>query len=326
MENYTKNQHFLSQAEQRLNAINPAAKAKNQRIYSFDIFRGSDGAFSELAEAKSVRIESNLSDIDLYSFSLLDDKVRLNFESAFGKYESEIQVWVNNLISKVSNGSDDVSEEVQRIFLLKFLNTLRNPFAIRDLINLFSNYISYFPTDKELRSIYFKIDSKNMPHADAVCTRYKVTKEQYVSWLKILYLILYVKDGDETNLLESIAKSFYENPLHYIQVFLFVYSKGQPVLLSDKGFSEFDPSGTSINYEFNLCDRAHIAYAFTDISKALPDHPLYGNEQVVNEFKNQPKNIDVRLILDNQEMLAAYNKRIVNQSHKSVFCKYKIGL
>ncbi|HDZ9127033.1 TPA: hypothetical protein RUY84_003507, partial [Vibrio cholerae] len=64
MENYTKNQHFLSQAEQRLNAINPTAKAKNQRIYSFDILRGSDGADCKLAEAKSVRIESNLSDID----------------------------------------------------------------------------------------------------------------------------------------------------------------------------------------------------------------------------------------------------------------------
>ncbi|HCH3381906.1 TPA: DUF4238 domain-containing protein [Vibrio parahaemolyticus] len=323
MKNLTKNQHFLSQAEQRLNAINPAAKAKNQRIYSFDVLRGAD---CKLAEAKSVRIESNLSDIDLYSFSLLDDKERLNFESAFGKYESEVKVWVDNLISKVSNGSDDVSEEVQRIFLLKFLNTLRNPFAMRDLINLFSKYTNYFPTDIELKSIYFKIDSNNMPHADAVCTRYKVTKEQYVSWLKILYLILYVKDGDETNLLESIAKSFYENPLHHIQIFLCVYSKGQSVLLSDKGFSKFDPTGASINYEFNLCDRAHVAYAFTDISKALPEHPLHGNEQVLNLFKRQPKNINVRLILDNQEMLVAYNQRIVEQSYKSVYCKYKIGL
>lgn len=309
-----------------MNAINPAAKTKNQRIYSFDILRGSDGEGCKLADAKSVRIESNLSDIDLYSFSLLDDKVRLNFESAFGKYESEIKVWVDNLISKVSNGSDNVSEEVQRIFLLKFLNTLRNPFAMQDLISLFSKYLNYFPTNNELKSIYFKIDSKNMPHADAVCTRYKVTKEQYVSWLKILYLILYVKDGDETNLLESIAKSFYDNPLHHIQVFLFVYSKGQPVLVSDKGFSKFDATGASINYEFNLCDRAHVAYSFTDISKALPDHPLHGNEQVLNVFKRQPKSINVRLILDNQEVLVAYNQRVVEQSNKSVYCKYKIGL
>ncbi|OOE36189.1 hypothetical protein BZG05_01525, partial [Salinivibrio kushneri] len=106
MKNLTKNQHFLSQAEQRLNAINPAAKAKKQRIYSFDVLRCGGGADCQLAEAKSVRIESNLSDIDLYSFSLLNDNERLNFESAFGKYESEIKVLVDNLISKVSDGYD----------------------------------------------------------------------------------------------------------------------------------------------------------------------------------------------------------------------------
>jgi hypothetical protein len=326
LKNYTKNQHFLSQAEQRLNAINPEAKVKKQRIYSFDVLRGEDGADCNLSDPRSVRIESNLSDIDLYSFSLLDDKQRLNFESAFGKYESEVKVWIDSLISKVSSGSDNVAEEVQRIFLLKFLNTLRNPFAMPALINLFSKYANYYPTDTKLKSIYFKIDSNNIPHAEAVCARYNVTKDQYVSWLKILYLILYVKDGDDTNLLESIAKSFYENPLHHIQIFLCVYSKEQSVLLSDKGFSKFDPSGASINYEFNLCAKAHIAYAFTDISKVLADHPLHGNEQILNLFKRQPKNIKLTLILDNQEMLAAYNKRIVEQSYKSVYCKYKDGL
>lgn len=35
--NTTKVQHFISQVEQRLNAINPNALAKNQRIYEFDI-------------------------------------------------------------------------------------------------------------------------------------------------------------------------------------------------------------------------------------------------------------------------------------------------
>ncbi|WP_131825914.1 hypothetical protein [Salinivibrio kushneri] len=114
--------------------------------------------------------------------------------------------------------------------------------------------------------------------------------------------------------------------MHHIQIILCVYSKGQPVLLSDKGFSKFDPTGASINYEFNLCDRAHVAYVFTDISKALPDHPLHGNEQLINLFKKQPKNINVSLCVDNQEMLMAYNQRIVEQSYKSVYCKYKIVL
>ena len=36
-ENSTVRQHFLSQAEQRLNAINPGAKRENQRIYQYTL-------------------------------------------------------------------------------------------------------------------------------------------------------------------------------------------------------------------------------------------------------------------------------------------------
>ena len=36
-ENDTRNQHFVTQGEQRLNALNPRADPKNQRIYSFQV-------------------------------------------------------------------------------------------------------------------------------------------------------------------------------------------------------------------------------------------------------------------------------------------------
>lgn len=35
LSNPTANQHFLSRAEQQLNALNPDAQPANQRIYSF---------------------------------------------------------------------------------------------------------------------------------------------------------------------------------------------------------------------------------------------------------------------------------------------------
>lgn len=37
--NDTVNQHFISQVEQRLNALNPAAKNRNQRICEFESWR-----------------------------------------------------------------------------------------------------------------------------------------------------------------------------------------------------------------------------------------------------------------------------------------------
>ena len=36
-ENDTRNQHFVTQGEQRLNALNPQADPRNQRIYSFEV-------------------------------------------------------------------------------------------------------------------------------------------------------------------------------------------------------------------------------------------------------------------------------------------------
>ena len=37
LENDTRNQHFVTQGEQRLNALNPHADLRNQRIFSFEV-------------------------------------------------------------------------------------------------------------------------------------------------------------------------------------------------------------------------------------------------------------------------------------------------
>ncbi|MDN3679662.1 hypothetical protein QWZ04_04900 [Vibrio tapetis subsp. quintayensis] len=317
MKNYTKNQHYLSQAEQRLNAMNPSAGKKKQKIYGFEV----DGD-DKLGLPKLLKIESTLSALDLYSFSILEDKARLNFESEFGRYESEIESWVTSLISKVENGSSDIAEEVQRIFVLKFLNTLRNPFTIKETLQIFSQFSNYYPTDVELKEIYSKIDTEVKPHMGAVCERYEIAESEYLTWLKILYLLLYVRDNEGVNLLESVVKSFYENPIHHIQVFVCTYSRGQPVLLSDRGFNKFDSSESCINYEFNLDYKSHIAFAFTDVTTALSEHPLHNNERIIEMFKSMPQKINLRLEVDNEELLSAYNQRTVAQTSKMVFSKF----
>ncbi|CAK1722267.1 conserved hypothetical protein [Vibrio crassostreae] len=317
MKNYTKNQHYLSQAEQRLNAVNPCAGNKKQKIYGFEV--SGDG---QLGCPKLLKIESTLSDLDLYSFSILEDKARLNFESEFGRYESEIESWVASLNSKVKNGFSDVAEEVQHIFVLKFLNTLRNPFTIKETLQIFKKYSNYYPTNVELREIYSKIDTEVKPHMSTICERYGVMDSEYLAWLKILYLLLYVRDNEGSNLLESVVKSFYENAVHHIQVFVCRYSREQSVLLSDKGFNKFDSSESCINYEFNLDYKSHIAFAFTDVTAALPDHPLHGNERIIELFKSMPQQINLRVEVDNEELLSAYNIRTVTQASGMVFCKF----
>ncbi|MCC4859812.1 hypothetical protein [Vibrio splendidus] len=319
MESNTINQHFLSQAEQRLNSFNPSARLRNQKIFSYDVLSHDDGT---LDNPRSVSISRNLSDLDLYSFSVLDKTVRLNFESEFGRYESDISNATETLLCKVSNGDTDCSAELQQVFILKFLNSIRNPYSYKNTLSFLGSYATYHPTDPKLKTIYDSIENSNKPHLSAICERYGFTPKEYVNWLKAIYLLLFVRDQYGVNILEALARSFYENQNTYIHVIISTYTKGQAVLLSDRGYNQFDDSDSSINYEFNLNSNAHIAYSFADITKALPlEHPLHGNKRVQELFRTLPKEINVSLVTDNEEILTAYNSRTIMQSANKIFCK-----
>ena len=71
--NNTRNQHFISQAEQRLNASNLSAKPQKQRIYKFKVDNRETSCVS-LTNRNGVKICNNLSEQDLFSFDVLDEK------------------------------------------------------------------------------------------------------------------------------------------------------------------------------------------------------------------------------------------------------------
>jgi len=99
--NNTRNQHFISQAEQRLNASNLSAKPQKQRIYKFKVDNRETSCVS-LTNRNGVKICNNLSEQDLFSFDVLDEKKdRYNFEELFSQYESQIITHTNSLVSKL---------------------------------------------------------------------------------------------------------------------------------------------------------------------------------------------------------------------------------
>ena len=82
LENDTRNQHFVTQGEQRLNALNPQADPSNLRIYSFEVV-DRENYILALESPNGRPIGSNLSLFDLFSFDVPgDSRLRLNFESA----------------------------------------------------------------------------------------------------------------------------------------------------------------------------------------------------------------------------------------------------
>lgn len=65
LENDTRNQHFLTRAEQKFNAANPQAKARNLRIYSFEVINRENYTLA-LDDENGSLIGKNLSFFDLF--------------------------------------------------------------------------------------------------------------------------------------------------------------------------------------------------------------------------------------------------------------------
>jgi hypothetical protein len=152
--NKTRNQHFLAQGEQRLNALNPEADPSNQRIYSFKVVDRETYTLA-LENPRGRPIAGNLSLFDLFSFDVPgDSRLRLNFETLFNKYEGYIEAHTDSLLAKLNGGGRDIKAEIIDLFAAKFLNFVRNPFCIVKVLNSFPGIASFDPTDPELLADY----------------------------------------------------------------------------------------------------------------------------------------------------------------------------
>lgn len=188
--NDTRNQHFLTQGEQRLNALNPQAASNNLRIYSFKLVDREN----YLLEPESPRgrpIGSNLSLFDLFSFDVLDDSnLRLNFESLFHRYEKYIEIHTNSLLAKLNTGDSDIKAEIIDLFAAKLLNFVRNPFCIQKVLNTFPGIVNYNPTDPTLFASYQRIVTGKKPQQEYLCSTLGISDAQYVEWLRLLFMLL----------------------------------------------------------------------------------------------------------------------------------------
>ena len=107
--NNTRNQHYISQVEQKLNCINPSIAKEKRRIYQFESLNRESQEY-KLSNESGVKIEKNLSFNDLYSLEVFDDATRDNFEHFFSELESKIE----NLTQKVLT-----SQKIDKEILIK---------------------------------------------------------------------------------------------------------------------------------------------------------------------------------------------------------------
>lgn len=315
LQDVTKNQHFVPQVEQRLNAVNPLAKEENQRIYSFSL-RDRESYAINLDSESGFKISNTLSLNDIFSFDVLEkEAARYNFERLFHQYELSVKSNTESLISKLPLAGADIKSEILNIFLSKFLNFVRNPYSIKKVLNTFPQLREVHPTDPVHYKNFERVLKGRKPQQAYLCEQLGVTTSEYTDWLSVIFLLLTRLEKGQPNFLEQVVKGLYENRNLFIMVLIYTYDD-KACLLSDRGYSIPLPENEHMAWDFNLYSHGFIRYLFGNLDLLAP---AAAPKELVERFKAQPKSIDVHNIVNDLNALEQYNKHVVYQCNKNVF-------
>ena len=325
--NETRNQHFVPQVEQKLNAINPGSISGKFRIYSFRI-TNREAYQIALETPRGHAIASTLSMLDLFSFDVPGGgPLRLNLETLFHKYEVNIEVHTRSLLEKLAVGSADIHTELVDLFTAKLLNFVRNPFCIQKVLNSFPNVAAYEPTNLELLATYRKIVSGRKPHQVHLCQALGVSHETYLAWLRLIFILLMQTGEGRPNLFEGMIKRLFEARDTQAAAFVWTYDQDF-CLLSDRSFCQPIPDGPHMSMSFNLCATGFVDYIFADAATLVEGRaPPAFVANALAEWRQRPQAaINVTVEKNNLAMLSRYNRRAVEQAHERVYCAAKTGI
>lgn len=310
--NTTKNQHFISQVEQRLNSITPSAKNKNQKIYSFSLIdRHSDPI--KISEPKEVNISNTLSLNDIFSFDILGQD-RYNLELLFNRYESDIKKHSDSLISNLNTTKKYMASDVFNIFISKFLNFIRNPYSIKKFLNTMPKFKNLRPTNPVHLESYMRVLHGRKPHQQHFCNKLKITEKEYADWLSAIFILLTPLENGKPNILEQSIKTLFMDKNLIKNIFIFTFDE-KTCLLSDRGFSIPLPENEHTSFDFNVNSKCFIRYVFSDILLFSPDTP----KAHINSLIENNKTVNIEHMKNDLISLAQYNKNVVYQCYNSVF-------
>ncbi|MDF5777419.1 hypothetical protein [Pseudomonas syringae] len=323
LKNSTKNQHFLSQSEQRLNAINPGSgREKKYRIFEFDVVDRENFQLSLCSDRGSL-IGSTLSIHDLFSFDVLDRKAdRYNFEELFYQYESKISSTTDELLRKIESVGENIASEVVNLFAMKLFNFVRNPYSIHKILNTFPMLRSLQPVDATHLANFNKVLAGRKPQQEFLCRKLQISDKEYVEWLGTIFLLLTPLASGGQNFHNETVRGLFESKDLYVMVIIYTYDH-HACLLSDRGFSEPLVSGdVHTAYDFNLYSKGFIRYTFTSIDSIIPPGMA---EKNVEKFKEN-KTVTVYHHRNDLKMLEKYNAHVIYQCHEKVFCSSRAVL
>lgn len=322
--NSTKNQHYISQVEQKLNSINPEADRNKRRIFEYEIVDREVDTYQK-TKPNGVKIEQNLSFNDLYTFDILDNQTRNNFEKIFQKYENDIEISTKNLIEKSAKNQSITEEEVFKLITCKFLNFIRNPFSITKIINTFANNLRYHPQEVFLAQEFKKINKDEISIHQKYLDELDISIDDYIDWLKIIF-ISFAVEMDGESLTEKLIKATFDTKNRIILIRLNIYDS-EICLLSDRGYvDQSSLFNGSFCMSFNLTKNAFITIITLDNSiSSLRDSNLGLNPYYLDSLeargitKMEVDRIDFQVIKNDIKMLQAYNSNVRYQCSKNFY-------
>jgi len=323
LQNPTQNQHFISQSEQRLNAINPrAADRRSRRIFAFTL-ADRDKIVVTLDRDEGIPLRENLAFNDLFSLDI-QGKLRLNLETCFQRYERDVATHTRSLLTKLDMRQPDIKAEFIGLFESKFLNLLRNPHSVKKVLNLLGDSLSRFaPTDPQLLQAYRKLASPK-PHQEPILRAFGLTSEDYRRWLQSLFLMVAV-DMEGGSILDHVVRNMLQRSTVHATVHR--YSESNPTalcLLSDRGINDLSPSDetkTMIMWDFNLTSKAFIRLGLSNLSESVPlNFPHIAPEMARQIQRLIQGRINVEVRDNDLKTLANYNVNAVHQCAQRVFC------
>lgn len=311
----TKNQHFVSQCEQRLNTLNPEASREKQKIYSFIVIDREDYSL-HLENRAGIKIKNNLAWMDLFSFDVIDSEYRDNLEACFRDYEADVAEQSQALLRKLDSDGKaaNILNEVINVFAAKLLNLLRNPYSVSAVLNTFHSTLSFRPVDPQLAHQFDRVVEGNRPQEQTVCERFQLTPQVYRAWLQALFMLLFRAPGATVNVFEALVTTLFEN--NYVSVMVHRFTDPDNVcLLSDRGFNSREQDQSRMFLDFNLGAQAFIQYAFCDIRGVVSEDT---DPEVIAELERR-REIKVHYRRDELDALVNYNRLTTYQCHRRVY-------
>ncbi|MFZ0319643.1 MAG: hypothetical protein WAL56_11000 [Candidatus Sulfotelmatobacter sp.] len=200
------------------------------------------------------------------------------------------------------------------------MNFLRNPYSIKKVLSSIGGMLRFHPTDPCLLADYRAVLTGRKPQQGYLCRQLGIDADEYRTWLAALFMALLRPRPGEINLMEGMIKGLFENPSHQTNVMIYQYVNehaDKRCLLSDRGYSDPSRGSEMLAFSFNLCSNAFVVYTFTDVVQfavgAVPP-------QVIDDFKKQPKRVQVTLLTNQLPPLSSYNRSVAYQCAHSVYC------